>query len=237
MLSNAHPTTTYALTGLELPSEIQETQNRWRTQGVSCKINIAVSELPNFTVMPGLKPGPQHLGTVHLATSMDFLDAAWHDCRDGRPSTNPMVELYMQSATDPSLSPEGKHMLSCFTQYFPYRLADGLDAEAEEKAYVDRVIKMVARFAPNVPASVEAIQVLTPAKLEERFGLIGGHIFHGEITPNQMFGGRYGSNDARTVIDGLYICGSGAWPGGCVSGIPGSNAARAVIEDFKSNRL
>ena len=233
VLSNAHPTTTYNLTGVNLPSEIQESMNRWRTQGVSCKINIAVSELPNFTAMPGTASGPQHSGTVHLAPSMDFLDKAWQDCKDGHPSVEPMVEVYMQSATDGTLTPNGKHMISCFTQYYPYKLASGLDPASEEKAYVDRVLQTVARFAPNVPKSIENIQVLTPTKLEEQFGLLGGHIFHGEITPNQMFGGRYGISDSLTPISGLYICGSGAWPGGCVSGIPGSNAARAALLDTK----
>ncbi|MEP6756634.1 MAG: NAD(P)/FAD-dependent oxidoreductase [Chthonomonadales bacterium] len=237
VLSNAHPFTTFGLTKQSPPPDIAETINRWKTHGVSCKINMTVSELPNFTAMPGLASGPQHRGTVHLAPNMDFLDKAWHDCHDGRPSEYPMVEIYMQSATDSSLVPEGKHMLSCFTQYFPYEIDSNLNAIAEENRYYRRVIDTIARFAPNVPESIENVQVLTPRKLEEQFGLIGGHIFHGDITPNQMFGGRFGLADSRTPIRGLYICGSGAWPGGCVSGIPGSNAARQVLKDLQNKKI
>ena len=164
---------------------------------------------------------------------MDFLDRAWQASRAGRPSAEPMVEVFIQSATDPSLAPPGRHILSCFTQYFPYSLAPGLDPRQEADRYADRVIETIARYAPNVPRSIEARQVLTPTDLEERFGLAGGNIFHGDITPDQMFAtedspGRMGLDGPVTPIPGLYLCGSGAFPGGCVSGMPGYNAARAL---------
>jgi phytoene dehydrogenase-like protein len=159
---------------------------------------------------------------------MDFLDRAWHDARDGRPSREPMVEVYIQTATDRSLSPPGKHILSCFTQYFPRTLAAELNEADEAAQYADRVLEIIARYAPNVPASVEARQILTPKGIEERFGIIGGHIFHGDITPDQMFGGRMGLQGAESGLPGLYFCGSAAFPGGGVSGVPGYNAAMAL---------
>lgn len=233
ILSNAHPAITYGLVEEALPPDAAAQIEGWRTAGVSCKINMAVTELPDFTCLPGTDAGPQHLGTIHLAPSMDFLDAAWADARAGRPSAAPMVEVYIQTATDRTLAPEGKHILSCFTQYFPCALAAGLDLRAEAEQYADRVVEMIGRYAPNVPGSVEAREILTPADLEARFGLIGGHIFHGEITPDQMFGGseskgRLGLAGPETPVRGLLLCGSGAYPGGCVSGLPGYNAARIL---------
>lgn len=231
VLSNADPVRTFGLVDGPLPDGLDGLLAGWHTEGVSCKINMAVNELPDFLAMPGKEPGRQHLGTVHLSPSMDYLEAAWKDTREGLPSSEPMVEVYIQTSTDRSLAPEGKHILSCFTQYFPYTLADGLDLEQEAERYADRVLEVIARYAPNVPGSVEARQVLTPRHLEQRFGLTGGHIFHGDITPNQMFGGRLGMSGPETAIPGLYICGSGAWPGGCVSGMPGYNAAKAVLSE------
>jgi len=235
VLSNAHPAITYGLVDTQLPAEATATLSKWNTEGVSCKINIAVTELPDFTCLPGRAPGPQHFGTIHLAPSMGFLDDAWADAKAGRPSRAPMVEVYIQTATDHSLAPEGRHILSCFTQYFPFSLADGLDGAVEAERYTSRVIEAIARFAPNVPTSIEAIETLTPRDLEARFGLIGGHIFHGAITPDQMFAsdngaGRFGIDGPATAIPGLYICGSGAWPGGCVSGLPGLNAAIRALK-------
>jgi phytoene dehydrogenase-like protein len=229
VLSNADLKRTCSLLPAEsVPAHLKAGLETARLEGISCKINLAVSELPSFTVMPGTDAGPQHLGTVHLAPTMDFLDRAWQDARSGRPSQEPMVEVYIATATDRSLCPPGKHILSCFTQYFPRYLADGLDEQTEAERYADRVLEIIARYAPNVPESVEARQVLTPNGIEERFGILGGNIFHGDITPDQMFGGRMGLHGPETGVAGLYICGSAAYPGGCVSGIPGHNAAAVV---------
>jgi len=213
---------------------MSQTLAGWKSEGIACKINLAVTELPDFTCMPGKEVGPQHLGTVHLAPSMDFLDAAWQEARAGRPSNAPMVEVYIQTATDRSLAPEGRHILSCFTQYYPCTLAPGLNHSFELERYTDRVVETIASYAPNVPAAIEAREVLSPRELEQRFGLVGGHIFHGDITPNQMFGnessrGRLNLSGPRTELPGLLLCGSGAFPGGCVSGFPGYNAAHYLL--------
>jgi len=229
VLSNADPVRTFSLVDAPLPGALQAALENWRTEGVSCKINLAVSELPGFIARAGKQPGPQHFGTVHICPSLDYLERAWQEACAGRPSTEPMIEVYIQTATDRSLTPEGKHILSCFTQYFPYHLADGLDHDAETKHYYRRVLEIVGQYAPNVPDSVEEQQVLTPRELEARFGLTGGHIFHGDITPDQMFGGRLGLTGPQTPIPGLFLCGSGAFPGGCVSGVPGYNAAQALL--------
>lgn len=237
VFSNAHPHRTFGIVAGGIPSELETHLANWRTEGVSCKINMAVTELPNFRVLPSSpdgEPGPQHLGTTHLCASLDSLEQAWLDAKGGRPSQEPMIEVYIQTSTDRSLAPEGRHILSCFTQYYPYTLAEGLDDDVEAERYADRVVGILARYAPNVPASIEARQILTPRRLEKRFGLVGGHIFHGDITPDQMFGhngdaGRLGLGGAETPIAGLYLCGSGAYPGGCVSGLPGYNAAMALL--------
>lgn len=209
-----------------------------RQGGASAKINLAVTELPAFTCLPERSPatevGPEHLGTVHLCEGMATLRRAWEEARQGVPSTEPMVEVYLQTATDRTLTPPGRHILSLFVQYFPYNLAPGLDLDTERERFADRVIEIVGRYAPNVPGSVLHRQVLTPRDLEARFGLTGGHIFHGDLLPPGLWKGRPapGFHGAHTPVSGLYLCGSGAHPGGCVYGAPGANAARTVLADL-----
>jgi phytoene dehydrogenase-like protein len=203
--------------------------------GASCKINLAVSELPQFSCLPEsadrLSVRPEHLGTVHLCPDVDYLERAFDEAKNGYPATEPMIEIYLQTATDASLTPPGKHILSLFTQYFPYHLAPGLDLATERERYADRVIAIVGRYAPNIPGSILHRQVLTPCDLEDRFGLTGGHIFHGDLLPPALWEDRpaLGFRGAHTPISGLYLCGSGAHPGGCVYGAPGYNAAQAVL--------
>ena len=205
--------------------------------GTSCKINLAVSELPRFACLPprenAAEIGPEHLGTVHLCPDRAYLERAWGEAASGHPATEPMIEVYLQTATDSSLTPPGKHILSLFTQWFPYHLAPGLDLATEREKYADRVIEILGRYAPNVPASILHRQILTPRDLEARFGLTGGHIFHGDLLPPHLWDGRPapGFVGSRTPIAGLYLCGSGASPGGCVYGAPGRNAALAALEE------
>ncbi len=162
---------------------------------------------------------------------MAYLERAWEEARNGYPSTEPMIEMYVQTATDSSLTPPGKHILSLFVQYFPYNLAPGLDLDTERERFADRVIALVAQYAPNVPASILHRQVLTPRDLEARFGLTGCHIFHGDLLPPNLWSQRpaAGFFGATTPLPGLYLCGSGAHPGGCVCGAPGYNAAQTVL--------
>ncbi|MDE2125003.1 MAG: NAD(P)/FAD-dependent oxidoreductase [Armatimonadetes bacterium] len=208
-----------------------------RQTGASAKINLAVSELPRFTCLGdaghGDTAGPEHVGTVHLCEGMDALEAAWADAAAGRPSHTPMIEMYIQTSVDPSLAPAGRHILSLFVQYYPYS-KPASEPDPDPDAFTDRVIEIVGRYAPNVPGSILHRQVLTPWRLEQQFGLGGGHIFHGDLLPPHLWSGRpgYGCDGPRTGFDGLYLCGSGAHPGGCVSGAPGYNAARAALQDL-----
>jgi phytoene dehydrogenase-like protein len=216
--------------------------------GASVKINLAVTQLPQFRGQDTRDKiqeirekreedaiqNPEHLGTVHLCPDVEYLERAWEEARSGYPSTEPMIEIYMQTATDASLAPSGQHMVSLFVQYFPYNLAPGLDLDTERERFTDRVFAIVERYAPGFTASILHRQVLTPRDLEARFGLTGGHIFHGDLLPPNLWDQR-GQPQARgphTHIEGLYLCGSGAHPGGCVYGAPGVNAANAVLADI-----
>jgi phytoene dehydrogenase-like protein len=230
VLSNAHPRTTFEtlLDPADRPPEISAKLQAWKSEGASLKLNLALGELPNFTARPGTEPAPHHRATIHVAPSLEYLEAAFDDaCRSGA-SPEPMLECFMQTPTDPRLAPPGKHLLSIFAQYFPYSRADGPWDERKREAAAATIISTLARYAPNLPGAIEASQLLAPPDLEERFGLVGGHIFHGELLPGQILGDRFAT---ESTIGGLYLCGSGASPGGCVSGIPGLRAAFAVLRN------
>jgi phytoene dehydrogenase-like protein len=156
------------------------------------------------------------------------------DFKRGEPSREPFVEIFSQSPTDPTMAPPGKHVLSCFCQYFPYQVEGRSWDDGLREQMAERIIAKVAEFAPNIVGAVIAAQMLSPLDLERRFGLTEGNIFHGEMTPDQAFNLRpmSGFSDYRTPLPGLYLCGSGAHPGGGVTGIPGHNAASVVIDDL-----
>lgn len=205
--------------------------------GASAKINLAVTALPTFTAShhPTLS-SPDHLGTIHLCPDIDYLERAWEEAQNGYPSTEPMIEIYMQTATDPTLAPAGSHMVSMFVQYFPYNLAPGLDLDTERERFTQRVFAIVERYAPGFTASILHRQTLTPRELEARFGLTGGHIFHGDLLPPNLWNERshpadsanqpanQSANQSANLPKGLHLCGSGTHPGGCVYGAPGYNA-------------
>ena len=228
VLSNAHPKTTFEtlLDASDRPPAIVAKLRAWKTEGASLKLNLALGELPNFTARPGTGVQPHHKATIHVAPSIEYLQTACDDARRAGASPAPMLECFMQTPTEPSLVPPGKHLLSIFAQYFPYSRADGPWDAAKRAAAADTIVATLAQYAPNLPGAIEAQQLLAPPDLESRFGLIGGHIFHGELLPGQIFGDRFAT---ATPIEGLYLCGSGASPGGCVSGIPGLRAARAAL--------
>lgn len=234
VLSNADPKTTFL--GLVRPSLLPvafvDRVQRWQCDGISLKVNLALGELPEFTARPTRgRPGPHHRATIHVAPSMEYLQQAYEDARDGGVSKAPLLECFLQTPTDPSIAPPGKHLLSIFAQYYPHDRLDGPWTDARRESAADAVVAALAPFAPNVPASIEARQILAPPDLQARFGLWGGHIFHGELLPGQIFDRRFST---RTPLAGLYLCGSGAHPGGCVSGAPGWRAARAALADLAS---
>ncbi len=211
------------------PDFVRQIQH-YRCEGTSLKMNLALSGLPEFLALPGA-PGPQHRATMHICPSMDYVEKAWDDAKYGRPSKSPLLELTIPTMYDPSLAPAGKHIMGIFLQYAPYTLRD-TTWDIEREPFGDRVIDMIAEYAPNIRDIVMERQILTPLDLERRFGLTGGNIFHGEMSVDQMFVMRPipGWARYRTPIRGLYICGSGAHPGGGVMGAPGHNAAREILK-------
>jgi phytoene dehydrogenase-like protein len=198
----------------------------------SLKINLALSELPSFTALPGHAPGPQHRGTIHLCPSLDYMERAFDDARAGRPSSEPILEATIPSVVDPSVAPPGRHLMSMFVQYAPYRLAAGSWDEQKEP-FADRCVALMDRYAPGFAASVLHREVLSPLDLERRFGLTGGNIFQGAMPLSQLFSMRPlpGWADYRTPIGDLYLCGAATHPGGGVMGACGYNAAREILRD------
>jgi phytoene dehydrogenase-like protein len=191
------------------------------------KVNLALAELPDYLAVPGTAPGPQHLGTLEVSPSVGYLEAAFAEAQAGRFPAAPFMEVFVQSASDPTLAPPGGHVLSAFTQWAP-AVPPGAWPALRQGA-LDAVLATLASYAPNVPDAVLASEVLGPEDLEARLGLTGGNIFHGELLPEQCFGERFGY---RTPLEGLYLCGSGARPGGCVMGAAGRNAAAAALAEL-----
>ena len=237
VLSNADPHRTYlGLVGEEhLPAELVEGLRKLRVKGSVVKVLLALGELPDFTALPGKEVGPQHTGAIVINPSVDYLQQAWEDCEQGRPSNKPFMDAYIQSATEDGLVPEGKHTMSLFCQYAPYALSKGTWEERREEIGAN-IVENFSEYAPNLPGAIEHIEVLGPPDIEERIGITGGNIFHGEILPDQMFESRpvSGFSGYHTPIDNLYLCGSGAWPGGAVFGAPGRNCALEVLANLEA---
>ena len=230
ILVNADPKTLFLklLDANDVPAPLHARAAAWRSNGMALKINLALGELPNFSARPGTNEQPHHRATIHVAPSIAFLQTAYDDAVALGASREPMLECFMQTPTDPTLAPPGKHILSIFAQYFPYDRVDRPWQPGDGAAIADRVVAQLAAYAPNLPGAIEHRQILTAPDLEATLGLSGGHIFHGELLPDQIYEQRFG---VRPGIDGLYLCGSGTHPGGCVTGFPGRRAATAVISD------
>jgi phytoene dehydrogenase-like protein len=214
----------------ELPPDFLASIRKYRSQGTSCKINLALDGLPSFRALPG--EGPQHRATMHICPSMEYVERAWDDAKYGHPSQSPLLELTIPTMYDPSLAPPGKHIMGIFIQYAPYTLRDS-DWDQLREPFAYRVFDLIEEYAPGFRSLIVERQVLTPLDLERRFGLTGGNIFHGEMSVDQMFLMRpvAGCARYRTPIRGLYLCGSGTHPGGGVMGAPGYNAAREILKD------
>jgi phytoene dehydrogenase-like protein len=233
VVSNADPRRTFL--GLvdrpDLPPEFLAQIEAYRCEGASFKINLALGELPDYSAVPGTRLGPQHRGTTHLCRGLDALERAWDEAKFGEPSSEPLLEITIPTAYDDSLAPPGKHILSIFAQYAPYRLRTGCWDAATRQAFVERVIDQVALYAPNIRGAIEHVHALSPLDLEQQFGLTGGNIFHGDLRLDQLFALRPVAGWARyaTPIQGLFLCGSGTHPGGGVTGAPGHNAARTIL--------
>jgi phytoene dehydrogenase-like protein len=217
-----------------ISKEFLDAIQRIKTHGAAMKVNCALSELPDWKACPG-GPGPQHHGSTYLCPSIDYAEEAFHDATRGIPSRKPWMEVVTQSVLDPTVAPPGKHTLSIYVQYTPYRLASAHWDDIRED-YADQVIETLAEYAPNVPQAILARQILTPLDIERRFGLTEGHQSMGEMGPDQSFSFRPvpGWANYRMPLKGLYLCGAGTHPGGGVMGAPGYNGAHAVLEDWSS---
>ena len=216
-----------------LPKDFRDAVGRIDYSSASLKINLAVSELPDFTCYPGQEePGPQHRGTIHIGAMPEYIERAYDDAKYGEPSQRPVIEMTIPSSVDDTLAPVGHHILSLFVQYAPYELKHGTWNDRKDE-FADRCIAEIARFAPNVPGSILHRQVLSPVDLERTFGLTGGNIFQGAMPLHQLFNLRPvpGWSDHRTPLPGLYLCGAATHPGGGVMGACGRNAAQEILRD------
>jgi phytoene dehydrogenase-like protein len=234
--SNADANVTFLelLDDRDLPADFRRAVQQIDYRSASLKINVALSELPDFSALPSGTgaAGPQHRGTIHIAPTLDYMERAYDDAKYGRPSASPILECTIPSAVDPSVAPPGKHLMTMFIQYAPYALREGNWDDLREP-FADRCFDILDEYAPNFKRSVIARQVLTPVDLERRFALTGGNIFQGAMTFPQLFFLRpvAGYADYRTPVENLYLCGAATHPGGGVMGACGYNAAREMLRD------
>jgi phytoene dehydrogenase-like protein len=230
---DAHLTFEKFLTPDELPAYFREAVARIDYASASAKINLALAEPPRFTCLPTDGVGAHHHGTMHIGPSLEYLEHAYDDAKYGRPSERPILEMTMATSVDDSIAPPGKHLLSIFVQYAPYKLAEGNWDDIKDN-FADRCIETIAEYAPNVPAAIEHRQVLSPLDLERTFGITGGNIMQGAMSAHQLFCFRpvAGWADHRTPIRGLYLCGAASHPGGGVLGACGKNAAEEMLRDL-----
>ena len=202
------------------------------------RMNVALSELPDFRCLPGKTAGQHHASGIIIGPTIAYLEQAYLDARAHGWARKPVVEMLIASTLDACLAPAGQHVASLFVQHVAPQLPDGRSWDAAKDEFADLVIDTVSAAAPNFRASVLGRQILSPLDLERRFGLVDGDIFHGQLTLDQLFSARpvLGHADYRMPVANLYLCGSGAHPGGGVTGVPGRNAAREIIRDFNSFR-
>ncbi|WP_193165526.1 phytoene desaturase family protein [Microbulbifer hainanensis] len=216
-----------------LSEEFQRRVRGFKVGSGTFRMNVALSELPDFTCRPGTQLQPHHQSGIVIGPSMDYLEQAYLDAKQFGWSKQPIVEILIPSTVDDSLAPPGQHVASLFCQQFAPQLADGASWDDHREAAADTIIDTVTRYAPNFRDSVIARQIHSPLDLERKFGLMGGDIFHGALGLDQLWCNRpfMGHSDYRTPIPGLYICGSGTHPGGGVTGVPGYNSAREILKD------
>ncbi len=235
VLSTATPAITFLdlLEPRHLPADfLAEVRTIPYPAGVA-RIHLALRGLPDFKAFPGVRPGPQHRGTIHISPTRHYIEAAFAQALQGRLPEHPMLELTIPSAVDPTVAPEGKHLMQIFVQYVPYRPVEG-PWERMKGAFLQRCLEVLSEYVRNLWDIVEDAFILTPEDLEREYGLTGGNIFHGAMTPDRLFVFRPvpGYADYRTPVRGLYLGGAGAHPGGGVMGAAGRNAARAVLRDW-----
>src|SRR5499427_6526029 len=217
-----------------LPTEFLEDVRRYKFRGSSGKVNIALDALPDFKCLPG--PGAHLRGAISISPSVEYMERAYDDAKYGNFSRRPYIDMVIPTLTDPSVAPPGKHILSCFVQYAPYKLRPGLNWDDQKEAFGNNVIDTISEYAPNIKEIILDKQVITPLDLEREFGLSEGNIFQGELSLEQLFFLRPvpGYAQFRTPIKNLYMCGSATHPGGGIMGAPGRLAALEILKDVKS---
>jgi phytoene dehydrogenase-like protein len=214
-------------------ADVHNRMHHWKGESATFRMNVALSELPKFTVLP--KKGDHLTAGIIMAPSLSYMHKAWLDAENNGWTKQPVVEMLIPSTLDSTLTPKGKHVASLFCQHFRFNLGPGRSWDKEREKAADAIIATVDSHAPGFAKSVIGRQIHSPLDLERRFGLIGGDIFHGKMSLDQLFSARpmIGAADYRMPLKGLYLCGSGAHPGGGVTGAPGHNAAQAVLADRK----
>src|SRR5499427_9340069 len=239
VVTSLHPQTAFlAHVGREnLPDDFVSDIEHWKTRSGVVKINLALAELPDFTADTGTNLAEHHTGSVEMAPSMEYIEQAFQDAREGRAAARPFSDGVIPTAFDKTLCPEGYHIMSLFTQWVPSDWNEQPHTE-ELQAYADRMIDCYNEVAPNFKSSILHTDIVGPYQMEHEYGLIGGNIFHGELSLEQLFHMRPapGYADYRTPVPGLYYASSATHAGGGVCGIPGMQAARAAIADKKAAR-
>jgi phytoene dehydrogenase-like protein len=213
-----------------LPDEFIRSIGNFRVRGSSGKLNLALSELPDFTALPGA--GPHLRGAISISPSIDYIERAYDDAKYGNFSRRPYIDVVIPSMIDPDMAPPGRHVMSCFVQYVPYDVEGGW-TEAKKEAFAETVIATLERYAPNIRRAIIGKQVITPVDIERIAGITGGNIFHGELLLHQLFFLRPAPQwaDYRTPLPGYYLAASGAHPGGGIMGAAGKLAAQEALKD------
>jgi len=241
VVSNLNPKLLYLhlIDAAALPSGFRRRIEKWRCGSGTFRMNVALSELPDFTALPGRERAEHHASVIIIGPSLAYMEQAYFDARSTGWSRRPIVELVIPSTLDEQLAPPGRHVASLFCQHVAPQLPDGSSWDDHRDEVADLMIATVDAYAPNFKRSVIGRQIFTPLDLERTFGLVGGDIFHGALDLGQIFSARpmLGYADYRGPLAGLYMCGSGTHPGGGVTGAPGHNAAREILRDFKRRRL
>jgi phytoene dehydrogenase-like protein len=235
-VSNLNPRLLYTrlIDPAALPADFLRRMEGWRCGSGTFRMNVALSELPDFSCLPGKEAAEHHGSGIIIAPSLQYMERAYHDARAHGWSREPIVEVVIPSTLDPTLAPPGQHVASLFCQHVAPQLPDGSSWDQHREQVADLMIDTVNRHAPNFKASVLGRQIMSPLDLERTFGLVGGDIFHGALGLDQLFAARpmLGHADYRGPLAGLYMCGAGTHPGGGVTGAPGHNAAREVLRDL-----
>lgn len=238
VISNADAKTTFLrlVERKELPTDFVRDVERFRMTSPACKVNLALDGLPRFTALPAGKEALLR-GSIEIAPSIDYVEQAYDDAKYGGFSRRPFMDALIPSLLDPGMAPPGKHVMSLFVEYASSALEGGWTA-AKKAEFLDVVIDTLAQYAPDLPGKILHKHINTPDDLEKSFGITSGHIFHGELALHQIFFLRPAPewSQYRTPIRNLWMCGSSAHPGGCITGAPGRNAALAVLRDEREGR-